>query len=206
MSDALTSASDCARSTYRAHTASSARVDSRAGRYPSRDPPRERPWWTDRERSMDSGYARGGARLHTFASRAELQGTFGMVASTHWLASAAGMSVLERGGNAFGAAVAGGFVLQAVEPNDHGPGGDLVALVSSAGDGRVRVVCGQGPAPGGATIEHFRRLDLDMVPRNGMLAPCVPGVVGAWLLVLGELGTWRLRDVLDGATGWAADG
>src|ERR1051326_5408283 len=154
MSDALTSASDCARSTYRAHTASSARVDSRAGRYPSRDPPRERPWWTDRERSMDSGYARGGGRLHTFASRAELQGTFGMVASTHWLASAAGMSVLERGGNAFDAAVAAGFVLQVVEPHLNGLGGEANILAGGPAQG-VEVYCGQGVTPRAATIDAY---------------------------------------------------
>ena len=52
----------------------------------------------------------------TFTPRPELRGTFGMVASTHWLASAAGMSVLERGGNAFDAAVA----WAAVEPKSSG--------------------------------------------------------------------------------------
>jgi len=61
----------------------------------------------------------------TFTTRPELRGTFGMVASTHWLASAAGMAVLERGGNAFDAAVATGLTLQVVEPHLNGPGGDL---------------------------------------------------------------------------------
>ena len=65
----------------------------------------------------------------SFSTRPELRGTFGMVASTHWLASAAGMAVLEQGGNAFDAAVATGFTLQVVEPHLNGPGGDLPALV-----------------------------------------------------------------------------
>ena len=68
----------------------------------------------------------------SFTTRPELRGTFGMVASTHWLASGAGMSVLERGGNAFDAAVAAGFVLQVVEPHLNGPGGDVPAIVYSA--------------------------------------------------------------------------
>ena len=68
----------------------------------------------------------------SFTTRPELRGTFGMVASTHWLASGAGMSVLERGGNAFDAAVAAGFVLQVVEPHLNGPGGDMPAIPTSA--------------------------------------------------------------------------
>ena len=90
--------------------------------------------------------------MSTFTTRPELRGTFGMIASTHWLASAAGMAVLERGGNAFDAAVASAFTLQVVEPHLNGPGGDMPALVYSAQYDRVLVVCGQGPAPRAATI------------------------------------------------------
>jgi gamma-glutamyltranspeptidase/glutathione hydrolase len=106
-----------------------------------------------------------------FTTRPELRGTYGMVASTHWLASAAGMAVLERGGNAFDAAVAAGFTLQVVEPHLNGPGGDMPAIVYSAERDEARVVCGQGPAPGAATIERFGELGLDMVPGTGLLAP-----------------------------------
>src|ERR1022692_4127301 len=63
-----------------------------------------------------------------FTTRPELRGTFGMVASTHWLASATGMAVLEQGGNAFDATVAAGLTLQVVEPHLNGPGGDLPAI------------------------------------------------------------------------------
>ncbi|HLR96727.1 MAG TPA: gamma-glutamyltransferase, partial [Jiangellaceae bacterium] len=84
------------------------------------------------------------------ATRPELTGTFGMAASTHWLASQTAMSVLEHGGNAVDAAVSAGFVLQVVEPHLNGPGGDLPALVHSADDDAVTVVCGQGTAPAAA--------------------------------------------------------
>src|SRR5215217_9704513 len=131
-----------------------------------------------------------------FTTRPELRGTFGMVASTHWLASAAGMSMLERGGNAFDAAVAAGFVLQVVEPHLNGPGGEVPILLYSATRDEVLVVCGQGPAPRAATIERFRELGLELVPGTGPLAACVPGAFDAWLLLLRDFGTLPLADVM----------
>jgi len=129
-----------------------------------------------------------------------------MVSSTHWLASSAGMAMLERGGNAFDAAVAAGFVLQVVEPHLNGPGGEVPILAYSAERDRVVVVGGQGVAPGAATIAHFRDLGLDLVPGSGLLPACVPGAVGAWLELLGRLGSMRLRDVLEPAIGYADGG
>jgi gamma-glutamyltranspeptidase/glutathione hydrolase len=141
-----------------------------------------------------------------FATRPELRGTFGMVSSTHWLASATGMAVLERGGNAFDAAVAAGFVLQVVEPHLNGPGGEAPILAAPAGQGRVLVVNGQGPAPAAATIERFGDLGLDLVPGTGLLAACVPGAFGAWMRLLGDHGTLRPREVLEPAIGYAEAG
>jgi gamma-glutamyltranspeptidase/glutathione hydrolase len=130
-----------------------------------------------------------------------------MVASTHWLASAAGMAVLEQGGNAFDAAVAAGFTLQVVEPHLNGPGGDLPALVWPAGYERPVVLCAQGPAPGAATIERYRdELGLDLVPGTGPLAAVVPGAFGGWIALLREHGTLPLHDVLHFAIGYAEEG
>ncbi len=129
-----------------------------------------------------------------------------MVSSTHWLASAAGMAMLERGGNAFDAAVAAGFVLQVVEPHMNGPGGDLPIIAYAAGQDRVFVVNGQGTTPAAASIDHFRSLGLDLVPGTGLLAACVPGAFGAWMLLLAEHGTARPRDVLEPAIGYAEGG
>ena len=141
-----------------------------------------------------------------FTTRPELRGTFGMVASTHWLASAAGMAVLERGGNAFDAAVAAGFTLQVVEPHLNGPGGDLPAVFWSVERGEPLVLCAQGVSPAAATIERFRELDHELVPGTGVLAACVPGAFGGWLLLLRDFGTWRLEDVLGFAIGYAEHG
>jgi gamma-glutamyltranspeptidase/glutathione hydrolase len=144
--------------------------------------------------------------VERFTTRPELRGTFGMVASTHWLASAAGMAMLERGGNAFDAAVAAGFVLQVVEPHLNGPGGEVPILFYSAGRDEVLVVDGQGTAPAEATIERFRELGHELVPGTGLLAACVPGAFDAWLLLLREFGTLPLSEVLEPAIGYAESG
>jgi gamma-glutamyltranspeptidase/glutathione hydrolase len=146
------------------------------------------------------------AEIPEFTTRPELAGTFGMVASTHWLASAAGMAVLERGGNAFDAAAAAGFTLQVVEPHLNGPGGEVPAIGHDARRGETFVVCGQGTAPAAATVEAYTDLGLDLVPGSGLLAATVPGAVGGWLLLLREYGTLRLRDVLSYAIGYAQSG
>ncbi len=141
-----------------------------------------------------------------FTTRPELHGTFGMVASTHWLASATGMRLLEAGGNAFDAAAAAGLVLQVVEPHLNGPGGDLPIVLYAAERDEVVVVCGQGPAPAAATIERYTALGLELVPGTGVLAACVPGAFDGWLRMLLELGTARLRDVLEPAIAYAREG
>ncbi|MEV6542336.1 gamma-glutamyltransferase [Streptomyces sp. NPDC051665] len=141
----------------------------------------------------------------SFTTRPTLQGTFGMVSTTHWLASQSAMAVLEDGGNAYDAAVAGAFVLHVVEPHLNGPAGEVPILLAPAG-GEVRVLCGQGGAPAGATIEHYRGLGLDLVPGTGPLAAAVPGAFDAWMLLLRDHGTKSLADVLKYAIGYAEDG
>ena len=141
-----------------------------------------------------------------FTTRPELRGTFGVVASTHWLASATGMAVLERGGNAFDAAVATGFVLQVVEPHLNGPGGEMPAVLWSRERGEPLALCGQGVAPAAATIERYRELGHELVPGTGVLAACVPGAFGGWLLLLRDFGTWSLEEVLEFAVGYAEHG
>ena len=130
-----------------------------------------------------------------------------MVASTHWIATAAAQAVLERGGNAFDAATAGAFVLHVVEPHLNGPGGDLVGIFATAADpSRPLVLMGQGPAPHNATIEHYRAEGLDLVPGAGALAAAIPGAVDAWLLLLRDHGSWELGEVFAFARDYARHG
>lgn len=140
-----------------------------------------------------------------FTTRPTLQGTFGMVSSTHWLASQSAMAVLEDGGNAYDAAVAGAFVLHVVEPHLNGPAGEVPILLAPAG-GEVRVLCGQGVAPAGASVAHYKELGLDLVPGTGPLAAAVPGAFDAWMLLLRDHGTKPLAEVLRYAIGYAEDG
>jgi gamma-glutamyltranspeptidase/glutathione hydrolase len=141
-----------------------------------------------------------------FTTRPEIAGTFGVVASTHWLASQVGMAVLERGGNAFDAACAAAFTLQVAEPHLNGPGGDAPIILHSAQTGTQHVICGQGVAPQAATLQHFQSLDLDLIPATGLLPAVVPGAFDAWCLLLRDWGTWELGDVLAYAIGYARDG
>jgi gamma-glutamyltranspeptidase/glutathione hydrolase len=141
-----------------------------------------------------------------FTTRPEIEGTFGVVATTHWIATAVGMAILEKGGNAFDAGVATAFTLQVVEPHLNGPGGDVPIIVHDVKRGRTEVICGQGPAPARATIAHYKSEGLDMVPGTGLLAACVPGTFESWMMLLRDYGTMRVRDVLEPAISYARDG
>jgi gamma-glutamyltranspeptidase / glutathione hydrolase len=141
-----------------------------------------------------------------FTTRPELLGTFGVVTTTHWLGTAAGMAILEKGGNAFDAAVATGFALQVVEPHLNGPGGDMPAIFHVAGEAAPRVICGQGPIPAAATLGKFESLGLDLIPGSGLLCAVVPGAFDAWLTLLRDHGTISLAEALGPAIVLARDG
>ena len=126
-----------------------------------------------------------------------------MVSATHWLAASTGMAMLERGGNAFDAAVAAGLVLQVVEPHLNGPGGEVPILAQKSSDETVFVVCGQGPLPAAASVKGARDLGLLQVPGTGLLPNCVPGAFGAWMLLLEQFGRLSLEEVLAPAIGYA---
>src|SRR5688500_13056723 len=93
----------------------------------------------------DAGRAEeGGRRAEGFATRPVLQGTLGMVAAGHYLASAIGLRVLEQGGNAIDAGVAAGIAMALLKPQENGLGGEAPILIHLAGDGRSVAVNGQG--------------------------------------------------------------
>jgi len=144
--------------------------------------------------------------MSAFTTRPEILGRFGVVTSTHWIASAVGMKILEQGGNAFDAAVATGLVLQVLEPHLNGLGGDLPAILYSKAKDRVEVICAQGAAPAGATLEHYRAEGLRVIPGDGLLATVIPGAWDGWMLMLRDYGRLSLRDVLEPAIFYAEKG
>ena len=127
---------------------------SRGGHYDHAAPP-----WHVRVQSA--------ASLMTFTTRPTLTGTFGMVSSTHWLASQSAQRMLELGRQRLRRGGRRGFVLHVVEPHLNGAGGDLPAIIATAADPAPRVLCGQGPAPAAATREAFAAMGLDHVPGSG---------------------------------------
>lgn len=133
-------------------------------------------------------------------------GRTGVVASSHYLASVAGLRILDRGGNAFDAAVATGFCLACLLPHMNGLGGECPALLYRAGSGAVVAVNGQGEAPLAASPDAFRRLGIPLIPGDGWLPFTAPATVAAYLAILARYGRLNLREVLAPALELASEG
>jgi gamma-glutamyltranspeptidase/glutathione hydrolase len=139
--------------------------------------------------------------------RAPVYGTFGVASGTHWLPVQMAMAILERGGNAFDAAVAGGFAFQVADPCMNGLGGEAVAILSRRGRASCSsIVCGQGVAPKTATVAKFSELGLRLVPDVGAISAVVPGAFDALLVILLQYGTLHLSQVLTPAVYYAEKG
>src|SRR5260370_35361284 len=93
-----------------------------------------------------------------------------------------------------------------VETYLNGAGGDVPIIVNDTKRARIEVICGQGPAPSGATIAHYRSEGLEMAPGTGLLAACVPGTFESWMLLLRDYGTVRPGGVLKPPTANARNG
>ncbi len=141
-----------------------------------------------------------------FSTRPELIGTFGMVASSHWLATASGMSILEKGGNAFDAAVATTFALQVVEPSMCGVGGEAPMIFCDAKTNNIHVISGQGTSPASANITAYRDIGLEIVPGSGLLPAVVPGAFDGLMRLLRDWGTMTVTEVLAPAIEYARKG
>jgi gamma-glutamyltranspeptidase/glutathione hydrolase len=147
-----------------------------------------------------------GPRPVDFTTRPVVMGTHGMVTSGHYLATRAGLHILEDGGNAVDAGVATGFALSVLEPYLYGIGGEVPILLYLADTRSVVSLSGQGPAPKAATIEWFKKKGLNAIPGDGILAATVPDSVATWITALVNYGTMPLGKVLEPAIELAEHG
>ncbi len=140
------------------------------------------------------------------ATRSVVLARNGALATSQPLASAAGLRVLQQGGNAIDAAVTAAAVLAVVEPTMNGPGGDLFAIVYDAKTKSIRALNASGRSAAAATPEEFRKRGLEAIPYRGVLSVSVPGVVDGWSELLARHGTRTLAQALEPAVGYARDG
>src|SRR5438477_6306816 len=152
------------------------------------------------------GSAIGESRPVPFATRPVLQGSLGMVAAGHYLASAIGLNQLEKGGTAVDAGVAAGFALALLKPQSVGIGGEVPILIHLAQQGKSVAINGQGWAPRAATIDWFRTRGIQLIPSDGFLPATVPAQFAAWCTALQHFGTASLADVLGPAVDLAEGG
>jgi gamma-glutamyltranspeptidase / glutathione hydrolase len=130
----------------------------------------------------------------------------GMVATSQPLAAVAGMRVLMEGGNAVDAAVAAAAVLNVVEPESTGIGGDMFALVWNDGERKVHALNGSGRAPAAASIDEMKSKGYGEMPETGVYSVSVPGTVHGWETILEAHGSMPLSEVLKPAIKYAEEG
>jgi len=140
-----------------------------------------------------------------FTTRPVIMGTHGVVASSHYIATAAGLQILKEGGNAFDAGAAMWFCLTILKPHLVGVAGESPILLYTQ-DEKVLAVNGQGPAPMNATIEWFKEQGYPMIPEDGFTPAVVPSAFDSWLITLEEYGNLHLDKVLEPALEVARDG
>jgi gamma-glutamyltranspeptidase/glutathione hydrolase len=145
-------------------------------------------------------------RPTTLAGRSEVYAPNGALATSQPLASAAGLAVLQRGGNAIDAAVTAAAVLTVVEPYMTGIGGDLFAIVWSAEDGNLAGLNASGRSGSGMTRAELARRGHESVPLFGAEPVTVPGTISGWAALLDRYGTITLAEALAPAIRLAEEG
>jgi gamma-glutamyltranspeptidase/glutathione hydrolase len=147
---------------------------------------------------------RPAANIH--ATRSVVMGRNGMIATSQPLASAAGLKVLQEGGNAIDAAVTAAAVLAVVEPSMTGIGGDLFAIVYDAKTKTLHALNASGRSAYAATPAEYARRHEERMPGSGVLTVTVPGVVEGWSELLTKYGTVPMSRVVAPAIDYARNG
>src|SRR5580765_5969351 len=143
---------------------------------------------------------------NTHATRSAAMGRNGMIATSQPLASAAGLKVLQDGGNAIDAAVTAAAVLAVVEPSMTGIGGDLFAIVYDAKTKTLHALNASGRSAYAATPQEYARRGQTRMPGTGVLSVTVPGVIEGWSELLSKYGTLPMAKVVSPAIEYARNG
>src|SRR6266540_2716634 len=136
-------------------------------------------------------------------TRSAVRAMNGMVATSQPLASAAGLRILQQGGNAVDAAVAAAAALCVVEPMMVSPGGDMFAIVWDAKRKELKGLNASGRSPAAISIDELKRRGIDRMPSEGIHTVTVPGAVDGWAKILERYGTMKLAQVLQPAIEYA---
>jgi gamma-glutamyltranspeptidase/glutathione hydrolase len=138
--------------------------------------------------------------------RSPVMGRGGMVSTSQPLATAAGLAILAKGGNAADAAVAAAAVLNVTEPTSTGLGGDMFALYYNGATGAVTALNGSGRAPSDLTLDRLKKEGFDELPPYHPYTVTVPGACAGWCDLIERHGTLPLAEILAPAIRLAEEG
>ena len=141
-----------------------------------------------------------------FATRSEVLGQNGMVATSHPLATQIGIDILKSGGNAIDAAIAANAALGLMEPTSNGIGGDLFAIVWYEKEKKLYGLNASGRSPKNLKIEYFKSKDLKSIPPYGPLPVSVPGCVDGWFSLNKRFGKKQMKELLTPTIEYAENG
>jgi gamma-glutamyltranspeptidase/glutathione hydrolase len=138
--------------------------------------------------------------------RSPVMGRGGMVSTSQPLATAAGLEILSKHGNAADAAVAAAAILNVTEPTSTGLGGDMFALFYDSKTNSVTALNGSGRAPAGLTLERLKKEGFDELPPYHPYTVTVPGACAGWCDLVERHGTLPLNEILGPAIRLAEEG
>ena len=153
-----------------------------------------------------NGYGYDRITGEKFASRSEVIGQNGMVATSHPLATQIGLDILKQGGSAIDAAIAANVALGLMEPTGNGIGGDLFAIIWDAKTKKLHGLNASGPAPKNITIDYFVEKGLKKIPSYGPLPVTVPGAVDGWVKLHEKFGKLDFKSLFEPTIEYAKAG
>lgn len=145
-----------------------------------------------------------------FATRSEVIGQNGMVATSHPLATQIGLDILKQGGNAIDAAIAANAATGLMEPTGNGIGGDLFAIIWHEKSQKLYAINASGRSPLNLSyedlMEELDAIDKTSIPPYHLLSVSVPGAVDGWFQLHEKFGSLPMKDILKSPIWYAEHG